>query len=94
MVEVTITELASPLSTLRPTILAIHLAPLYIRYLQRRQIEVLRATTRFTSKACLYHLCIEELNWQVINLSLSNGESIVTQKPELASESDASITGW
>ena len=51
---------------------------LYIRYLQRRQIEVLRATMRFTSKVCLYHLCIEELNWKAINLGWSDGKSIVT----------------
>ena len=68
--------------------------PLYIRYLQRKKIEGLFATKSFDSKVYLdHHLFKEGLNWWLINLSLNNGRSRVTKKPELVIQSDASSWG-
>ena len=76
------------------TALAILPAPLYMRYLQRQQIHNLRLKRDYNSKVALDPLCMEELNWWISNLRLSNERSVISQHVELLIQSDASKTGW
>ena len=91
--EVSIKDLAKLLGTLSSTSLAIHTAPLYMRYLRRQQIHNLCLKRDYNSKVTLDPFCKEELNWWISNLRLSNRKSVISHQVKLLIQSDSSKTG-
>ena len=91
--EVSIKDLAKLLGTLSSTSLAIHTAPLYMRYLRRQQIHNLCLKRDYNSKVALDPFCKEELNWWISNLRLSNRKSVISHQVKLLIQSDSSKTG-
>ena len=93
--QVTARKLSQLLGRLQAATRAIPLAPLFYRKLQwALQRGLQQSEQDYSAKLILSTEEKEELEWWLDHLSAWNGKTIMTDKPSLVIESDASTRGW
>lgn len=93
--QVSIRKLSQLLGKLQAATRAVPLAPLFFRKLQRalrRGLE--HADQDYSKLLSLSREEHEELQWWLDHLTVWNGKTIMTEKPSIVIESDASTRGW
>ena len=87
-------KLSQLLGRLQPVTRAVPLAPLFYHKLQQALQRVLELSEQDYSAQLILSTEEEELEWWLDHLSAWNGKTIMTDKPSLVIESDASTRGW
>ena len=91
----TVRKLSQFLGRLQAATRAVPLAPLFYRKLQQALQRVLEQSDQdYSVQLTLSTGEKEELQWWLDHLSAWNGKTIMTEKPSLTVESDASTRGW
>ena len=93
--QVTARKLSQLLSRLQAATRTIPLAPLFYRKLQQALQRGLEQSEQdYSAQLILSTEEKEELEWWLDHLSSWNGKTIMTDRPSLVIESDASTQGW
>ena len=93
--QITARKLSQLLGRLQAATRAVPLAPLFYRKLQRALQRTLEQSDQdYSAQLTLSTGEQEELQWWLDHLSAWNGRTIMTEKPSLVIESDASTQGW
>ena len=93
--HITARKLSQLLGRLQVATRAVLLAPLFYRKLQQALQRVLEQSEQdYSAQLVLSTEEREELEWWLDHLSAWNGKTIMTDKPSLVIESDASTRGW
>ena len=69
-------------------------AQLQLRYLQQQLIESLRLNQTHQSYIILNQTSLQEIEWWISNLHLTNGKSVVLPTAKIVIQTDASKKGW
>ena len=93
--HITARKLSQLLGRLQAVTRAVPLAPLFYRKLQQALQRVLEQSEQdYSAQLILSKEEKEELEWWWDHLSAWNGKTIMTDKPSVVIESDASTRGW
>ena len=87
-------RLPSLIGTLSSTAQAALPAQLQLWYLQQQLIESLRLNKSYQSYITLNQTSLQEIEWWISNLHLTNGKSIVLPSAKIVIQPDASKKGW
>lgn len=91
--QISILDLTKLIGLLSSTVQAGLLARLQYRYPQELQVERMRRENSFLSQVNMVPLVKPGLLWWIENLWLCNGRSIKQPKPQLETQTDASLKG-
>ena len=93
--QITAGKLSQLLGRLQAANRAVPLAPLFYRKLQQALQRTLEQSDQdYSAQLILSMGEQEELQWWLDHLSSWNGRTVMTEKPSLVMESDASAQGW